>query len=246
MTSTGGNAIKTFGLKPGRLIGGRYVVDGPLGGGWEGEVYRIRERRTGAPRAAKLFFPQRNHDDRAVDFYARKLEQLRACPIVIKYHHSETVRVRGLRVTALISEFVEGVPLEDLIRSRPGRRLPEQEALQILHALALGLEQIHDHNEYHGDLHPGNVLVQRRGVHFGAKLVDLYDFGRPSAANRREDVINAVRLLYDMLGGQKWYARQRPELRWIIAGLKRSIIARRFPTARRLREHLDAFEWGSP
>ncbi len=245
MSGTGAS-ITSFGLPPGRVLGGRYVVDSLLGGGWEGEVYRIRERRTGAPRAAKLFFPQRNVDDKAVDFYARKLEKLRHCPIVIKYHHSETVRVRGAPVTALISEFVEGVPLEGLIASRPGRRMPVQEALQILHALALGLEQIHARGEYHGDLHSENVLVQRWGVHFGVKLVDLYDFGRPSAANRREDVINAVRLLYDMLGGQRWYARQRDEIRWIVAGLKRTVIGKRFPSARRLREHLDSFEWSAP
>ena len=115
----------TFALRQGRAIGRNYVVDSLLGAGWEGEVYRVLENRTGAARAAKLFFPQRNHRDRAVDFYARKLEQLRDCSLVIRYHHSELIRHRGQPTPVLISEYVEGILLEDLIAHRPGNRLPE-------------------------------------------------------------------------------------------------------------------------
>ncbi len=239
-----GSDLKTFALVPGRLIGGKYVVESRLGSGWEGEVYRVTERRTGATRAAKLFFPHRNRGDRAVDFYAKKLERLRDCPIVIKYHHSETIRFRGESITALIGEYVEGVLLRDLVGARPGKRLPEFEALHVLYALVSGLEQIHAKRDYHGDLHDGNVLVQRVGVRFEVKLVDLYDLGRPSAANIAEDVIDAVRLFYEMLGGKKWYARQGAEVKQIVCGLKRSTIAKRYPNARQLREHLDSFAWG--
>jgi serine/threonine protein kinase len=237
--------ITSFSLEAGRVIGGKYVVESLLGGGWEGEVYRVVERRTGALRAAKLFFPIRNAEDRAVAFYARKLEQLRDCPVVIKYHHSETMRYRGVPITVLISEYVEGRILEDLVNARRGKRLPEFEALGILYRLVVGLEQIHARRDYHGDLHSGNILVQRRGVHFDVKLVDLYDLGRPSAAKAREDIIDAVRIFYDMLGGQPRYREQRPEFKHIVCGLKRSMITKRFPTARQLREHLDSFEWAS-
>lgn len=237
--------IETFALPTGRRIGPNYVVESFLGAGWEGEVYRVREHRTGATRAAKLFFPDRNVRDRAVDFYARKLEQLRSCPLLIRYHHSETIHHRGAPTTVLISEYVEGVLLEDLIARRPGKRLPEFEALHILYAVARGLEQIHARHDYHGDLHASNLIVQRRGVHYDVKLVDLFNLGRPTAANIRQDVVHAIRLLYDMLGGQRWYHAHRDELKWIMAGLKRSLIERRFPTAQHLRAHLDTFEWSS-
>ncbi|MGP1272063.1 MAG: protein kinase domain-containing protein [Phycisphaerales bacterium] len=232
-----------FHLAQGREIGGKYIVEHLLGGGWEGEVYRVSEKRTGAARAIKLFYPERNPGDRAVTFYAKKLEKLRACPIVIKYHHSETIRHRGRVVTALVSEFVEGVILDDLVASRPGRRLPEYEALRIFYELVLGLEAVHAEREYHGDLHSGNVLVQRRGVHFDVKLVDLFDHGRPSRANAQFDVLLLVRLLYDMLGGRRRYAGHSPECKRIICGLRHSLILSRYPTMARLRSHLDRFEW---
>ncbi|MCA9278655.1 MAG: protein kinase [Phycisphaeraceae bacterium] len=235
--------LYTFDLAPGRVIGNKYVVESRLGGGWEGEVYRVNERRTGARRAAKLFFPQRNERDKAVDFYAKKLEQLRGCPIVIEYHHQETLRYKGAPVSVLISEYVEGTILSKFIAGRPGKRLPEFEALHVLYGLAAGLEQIHTRRDYHGDIHAGNVLIQRRGVHFDVKLVDLFNLGRPTAANIREDVVQSIKLFYDMLGGQRWYQAQRQEVKWLICGLKRSMIAKRFPTARHLREHLDTFQW---
>ncbi len=237
--------LTTFGFKPGRIIGGKYAVQTLLGAGWEGEVYRVLERRTGAMRAAKLFFPNRNDRDKAVDFYAKKLEHLRSCSMVIQYHHMEHIRHRGVPTTVLISEFVEGRMLDRLIESRRGKRLPECEALLILHALASGLEQIHARREYHGDLHASNVLVRRIGVSFDVKVVDLFNWGRPSAANIREDVINCIRLFYDMLGGQRWYAAQRREIKGIICGLKHGLIGKRFPTAMHLRRYLDEFEWDS-
>jgi tRNA A-37 threonylcarbamoyl transferase component Bud32 len=234
-----------FELQPGRLIGGKYEVESLLGAGWEGEVYKVVERRTRAARAAKLFFPKRNHADRAVLFYARKLEHLSDCPLVIKYHHSETLWWRGVRITALISEYFEGTLLEDAVATCRGKRFETYEALRLLHVLASGLERIHAKRDYHGDLHAGNIMVRRRGVHLDAKVVDLFNWGRPSAANTREDVANLVRVFYDVLGGQRTYARHPPEIRAICCGLKRTLIARRFPTARHLREHLDSFEWTS-
>jgi serine/threonine protein kinase len=230
-------------LTQGRLLAGKYFVDSLLGAGWEGEVYKVHERKTGATRAAKLFFPHRNADDRAVSVYAQKLERLRPCPIILKYHHSEDVNVRGAWVTALISEFVEGELLESFVRRQPGKRLRPFEALTLLHAIASGLECVHKMREYHGDMHIGNILVRRIGVGFDVRIVDMYDWGKPTAANIQEDVFNLIRILYDMVGGAKRYASQPPEIKQICCGLKRSLIRKRFRTTRDLREHLESFEW---
>jgi serine/threonine protein kinase len=237
--------IKSFDLKPGRVIGGKYEIVEKLGGGWEGEVYRVVERRTGIHRAAKLFFPQRNVRDKAVKFYAKKLERLRNCAMIIQYVHTETVRCRGVPVTCLISELVDGELLESFLRRQPGHRLAPFEAMHLTYALARGLEEIHRVREYHGDLHDGNVIVERRGIFFDLRLLDFYHWGRPTAAHIREDVANLIRILYDAIGGRKHYRNQPPEIKRICLGLRTDLIARSFPTARHLREHLESFEWDS-
>jgi len=235
-----------FNLKPGRVIAGKYEVTGFLGRGKEGEVYRVVERRTGLSRAAKLFYPERNIDDRALRFYARKLDNLRGCTLVIQYHHSETIRLAGEPVSVLMSELVEGEILADVLDRSRGRRLPMLESLMIVRAIAGGLAEIHDRGEYHGDMHEGNVLVRRRGVRFDAKLVDVQDFGKSTKFFRSEDVRHLIRVLYELVGGKARYSEQPPEIRQICLGLKGSLISKRFPTAQALCRHLDDFEWTTP
>ncbi len=239
------SSIESFGLRPGRVIGSKYVVDAKLGGGWEGEVYKVIETRTGINRAAKLFFPQRNIRDRAVRHYAKKLERLRQCPVVIHYHASETLRFRGTPITCLISDYVEGELLDQFIARQPGRRLHPFEALHLTLSLARGLEEIHAVREYHGDLHADNVLVRRRGVFYDVKIVDFYHWGAPTAAHLRDDVVDLVRILYDAVGGRARYHAQPPEIKAVCRGLRRDLIAQAFPTARHLRTYLEQFAWSS-
>ncbi len=233
------NNIDHFDFPPGRTIGGKYIIETKLGGGWEGEVYRVSERRTGVKRAAKVFYPKRNVRDRAMMFYAKKLERLRKCSIVIQYHHSETVRHRGSPISCLISEYVDGELLEEFVARQPGGRLHPFEAMHLLYALAHGLEEIHGTREYHGDIHAGNILVKRRGVFFDVKLVDFYHWGAPTRAHIRDDVADLVRILYDAVGGRRRYAGQPSEIKAICCGLRRDLLGRKFPTARHLREFME-------
>jgi tRNA A-37 threonylcarbamoyl transferase component Bud32 len=235
--------ITSFNLEPGRVIANTYVVQERLGGGWEGEVYKVLEPRTGAHRAAKLFFPHRNTRDRAVTFYARKLERLRQCPIVIQYLHSEKIEFEDRTITCLISEYVEGRLLSEFVRSRPGKRLTPFQALHLLYPLIVGIEQIHRRKDYHGDLHAQNVLVIRDGIFFTVKIVDFYHWGRATAAHYRDDLADLVRLLYDAVGGRAHYKSQPPEIKAICCGLRRDLIFAKFKSISALREHLETFAW---
>lgn len=237
--------IDRFDFPTGRRLAAKYCVDAYLGSGWEGEVYRVTELRTGIPRAAKVFYPQRNVRDKAVRVYARKLERLRDCPLVVQYHHTESLRHKREQVTCLISDLVEGELLEHFVKRQPGKRLQSFEALHLLHALAGGIEQIHALKEYHGDIHDHNVLVKRRGIGFDVKVLDLYHWGASDRHKTREDVIQLVRLLYDAVGGRARYAKQPLQIKTICCGLRRGLIIDRFPTVSHLRRHLETFNWDS-
>jgi serine/threonine protein kinase len=235
--------IGSFDLRPGQVLAGKYFVEEYLGGGLEGEVYRVTEARTRVRRAAKLFYPQENLRDHAARLHARKLDRLRDCSIVIQYHHAETVQIRGRRVTCLISEYVDGVLLADLVAAHPGRRLQAFEALHLIYPIVCGLEQIHGRKEYHGDLHEYNVLVRQRGVFFDVKCVDFYPLGRYSSRRRQDDIVDVVRLLYWVVGGKRWYGRQPPAIKAICRGLRRELILERFARATQLRAYLESFPW---
>ncbi len=235
--------INAFGLAPGALLGDKYRVEALLGTGWEGEVYLIRELATGIERTAKIFFPQRNVRNKAQRFYARKLHKLRQCPIVIQYHTRDTLEYQGITVSFLVSEFVEGELLTDFIKRQRGRRLTPFQGVHLLYALASGIECIHAMGEYHGDLHMDNIIVQRHGLGFELKLLDMFHWGGSTAQNIRNDVFDLVRIFYDVLGGRRYYARQPDEVKAICCGLRHSLISRKFRSAGQLRVYLENMQW---
>ncbi|MBW2527029.1 MAG: protein kinase [Deltaproteobacteria bacterium] len=241
--ATANTGIDAFDLAIGRVLAKKYVVQRKLGAGWEGEVYEVVEQRTGIRRAAKLYYPQRNLRDRAVRYYANKLELLRKCSMVTQYAHSETVRLRGQDVTCMLSELVEGEILSEFVRRQPGKRLRPFEALHLCYALTCGVEEIHDAGEYHGDLHEDNVLVTRRGVFFDASFVDFFPRGRPTAARFRDDVVDLAQLLFDAVGGAAHYRAQPRQIKAICRGMRRQRILGAYPTVHHLRAHLESFSW---
>lgn len=235
--------INRFGLEEGHLIAKTYRVEQLLGTGWEGEVYRVRERHTGIRRAVKLFFPNRNKNNVTLRRYAKKLEKLRRCDLVIQYHHTETIIFADQRVSCLVSELVEGPLLGDYVKSLPGRRMEPFEALTLVHALAKGMEEIHLAREYHGDLHDQNVFVEREGIFFRPKLFDFYHRGPTNRAAQQDDVTDVVRILYDATGGATAYRSQPDYIKAICRGLRNDLVRKRFPTASHLRRHLESFSW---
>ena len=235
--------ISSFKLSGGTLLAGKYEVVSRLGSGWEGEVYLVRECGTRIERTVKIFFPRRNLGNRSLRFYARKLHKLRHCPIVIQYHTRDTFVFNGLPVSFLVSEFVEGELLSDFLKRQSGRRLNPFQGVHLLHALAVGIELIHNVGEYHGDLHTDNVIVLRHGLGFELKLLDMFSWGSPNAENIQHDVFDLIRIFYDALGGQRWYRRQPQEVKDICKGLKRSLIAREFRSAGQLCQYLEMMEW---
>jgi serine/threonine protein kinase len=232
-----------FGLKRGRRLAGKYVVGDLLGQGWEGEVYLVTETATGIERAAKFFYPKRNPNNRSINFYARKLNKLRRCSIIIQYHTQETFRHRGIHLPFLVSEYVDGEILSEFVKRQRGRRLSPFEALHLLHALVRGVEEIHEVGEYHGDLHSDNIIVRRRGLGFEVKVVDMYHWGRSTPEHLRDDLCALIQILHETLGGARHYAKLAPEVKAICCGLKRSLIVRKFKSVTRLRTHLETLQW---
>ena len=235
--------ISSFDLAAGRILARKYEVLGLLGAGWEGEVYHIRELATGIERTAKLYFPHRNLKDKSAQLYAKKMHDLRHCPIVIQYSTQEVLLVKGLPVTVLISEYIEGELLSQFIARQKGKRLSAFMALHLLHTLARGMACVHDLGDYHGDLHSDNIIMQRYGLSFDLKLVDLFSASGSIRENIQSDTVDLIHIFHEALGGAKHYASHPKEIKDICCGLKRSLILKKFKTAGQLTHHLETMQW---
>lgn len=137
------------------LVGNWRLLE-KLGEGAQGTVYRAlpeADLAGGRPVAVKLFRPGcEEHGRRAARICARLLH-----PSLVPVLDYGTHQGRFF----LVSELVEGESLPALELPEAGRAL-----LQVMEAVAY----LHDQGLVHGDLRPGNILLDARR---GARLIDL-------------------------------------------------------------------------
>lgn len=231
-------------LSPGKKLGRHYRIVSTLGNGWEGEVYKVEETATGIIRAAKLFYKHRYEHKKLPHIdYAKKLNQLRSCPIVIQYHHQDQLRIKGCNIDFLVSDFIDGDVLSEYIDKQPQKRLLPFEALNLFYELIKGVEKIHLLNEYHGDIHSDNIMVKRKGLHFEVHLIDFMHLGKSSKNKIQIDIYDLISVLYEMIGGKKYYRKAPSQIKEIILGRKHNLINKQFQNAEQLRLFLEKLEW---
>ena len=156
-------------LLSGRRLG-VFEVQGLLGVGGMGEVYRARDTRLGREVAIKIL-PRAFKDD--PDRLARFEREAR---VLASLNHPHIGAIYGLEdaddVTALVMELVEGDDLSQLIERGA---IPVAEALPIARQIAAALEAAHEQGIIHRDLKPANIKVRADGT------VKVLDFGLAKA-----------------------------------------------------------------
>lgn len=232
-----------FMLDKGRKISNRYIIAQFLGGGAEGEVYKVVENYTNKVRAIKLYYPESNLQFKVSSRYARKLDKLRDSPILMDYLTHEIVTINGEKIACIVSEFIEGELLCHFVNRQRGKRLGIFPAIHLLYSIVLGVESIHLKGEYHGDLHTENIIIRRFGLKFDLKIIDLHHWGDSKKDNRDEDIIKIIKIFHEILGGKAQYQKLPSSIKYIICGLKRGIILNRFKTISALRLHLERMDW---
>ncbi len=152
-------------LSPGTRFG-PYEIQGALGAGGMGEVYRARDTTLERDVAVKILPPAFAADADRVARFQREARTLASL------NHPNIAIVHGLErasgVHALVMELVDG---EDLAVRIARGAIPLDDALPIARQIAEALEAAHEHGIVHRDLKPANIKVRRDGA------VKVLDFG---------------------------------------------------------------------
>jgi hypothetical protein len=154
--------------RPGGLVGrtlGPYRIQGLIGAGGMGEVYRACDPRLGRDVAVKVIAPALALE---ADAFARFEREARA---VASLSHPNILAIHDFGtqdgITYAVSELLEG----ETLRQRISRdRLPWRKAVQIAIQIAEGLSAAHEHGIVHRDLKPDNVFLTSSGT---AKILDF-------------------------------------------------------------------------
>ncbi len=144
---------------------GQFSVEGEIGRGGMGVVFRGRDSRLGRAVAIKALTADVAADPERLARFEREAR------LLASLHHPNVATVFGLEdhngSRYLVMEFVDGRTLSDMLGEGP---LPVDEALAICAQVAAGVEAAHEAGVIHRDLKPGNVIVSPDGK---AKVLDF-------------------------------------------------------------------------
>ncbi|WP_122260664.1 Stk1 family PASTA domain-containing Ser/Thr kinase [Ornithinimicrobium cerasi] len=155
----------------GRVVDGRYQVDGELARGGMATVYRARDLRLDRPVALKVMRGDLARDD---TFVRRFVHEARAAAR-LQHPHIVSVYDQGddAGTVYLAMELVEGRTLRDVIRDEAP--LSTRAALRLLTPVVEALAAAHAVGMVHRDVKPENVLIGRGDG--SRSTIKVADFG---------------------------------------------------------------------
>ena len=228
---------------------GPYRIEGKLGAGGMGEVYRAVDTRLGRAVAIKTTREQ---------FSTRFEREARA---ISSLNHPNICTLFDVGPTYLVMELVEGETIATRLKRGP---LPVETALLYASQILAALAEAHEKGIIHRDLKPGNIMIAKSGIKvldFGlAKsgqdetiTADHMVIGTPAymapeqregKADARSDIYAFGCVLYEMLTGARVGFPQRPvasqKLERIVNRCLEEDPARRWQTVAELERELAA------
>jgi eukaryotic-like serine/threonine-protein kinase len=207
-------------LEPGHVLGQRYEILSLLGEGGMGAVYKSRDIELNRIIALKTIRREYAGSTAIIDRFKQELI------LSTTVTHRNVVRIYDLGeaegMKFITMEYVDGVDLRTLIHGR--KKLPAEEAVDIIQQACKALEAAHSVGVIHRDLKPQNIMRDPNGrvlvMDFGlartlegdgmtqtGALVGTMEYMSPEQAlgkplDQRSDVFSLGLIFYELLTGQ--------------------------------------------
>ncbi|HQH26825.1 MAG TPA: protein kinase, partial [Oligoflexia bacterium] len=162
--------IKVF--EPGSIIAGRYRVLDVIGSGAVGIVVRVSDSELDREIVAlKVLHPHLALESSTLKRFQQEIIISRQLshPNIVRVFDFDSNGTQGLYFISM--EFIQGPNLREFLSVHKAGRLAFDDAVRIVHQLALALSFAHEKGVIHRDIKPENTLLSAKGE------VKLSDFG---------------------------------------------------------------------
>jgi serine/threonine-protein kinase len=166
-----------------RTVGGRYAIDGHLGEGGMGKVYRARHLQLGKAFALKIISPTFALDGEARARFNQEAK------LASEISHPNLVSVVDFGEDAqlgayMVMELVEGEPLIN----QQAAPMSVSRACDVLAQIADALDHLHRRGIVHGDVKAENIMLTAETTAAGRRrMARLLDFGLARRSGGTED-----------------------------------------------------------
>jgi hypothetical protein len=190
-------------FRKGQVLNNTYEIEGVLGRGGTGEVYRARNQITGRVVAVKALNRALSANESYLELMKRE-EEMRAISSDAVVRYTDCSRTDEGHVY-LVMDYVDGTPLSELLE-RGGA--DARDLLVVAHRVAEGLVATHARNIVHRDLSPDNIIL-RGGEPSQAVIID-FGIAKDASAGARTIVGNDFAGKYEYAAPEQMHGRAEP------------------------------------
>ncbi|PZM79107.1 MAG: hypothetical protein DKT66_21730 [Candidatus Melainabacteria bacterium] len=155
----------------GTTLDDRYLIEGVIGRGGMGVVYRARQQNMDKDMAIKMLYSHKVSEPEAIKRFHREAKTVTA----VRHHHIINLYDFGMYQNQpyLVMDYLEGKSLKDILKEEGA--LSFERAGRVFTQVLEALASAHESNLVHRDLKPENIMLSRHNNQ--DDWVTLIDFG---------------------------------------------------------------------
>jgi len=144
--------------KVAKQVEGRYKVDGLIGRGGMGAVFKAVDMTLDRPVAIKVLPPEMSHDEKFVGRFEREART------AAKLDHPSIIPIYAVESSGglhyFVMKFITGRSLDQVLDAGP---VPIELAQRVVWQCATALGHAHQRGVIHRDIKPGNIMIDDEG-----------------------------------------------------------------------------------
>jgi len=155
----------------GTMLDDRYLIEGVIGRGGMGVVYRARQQNMDKDMAIKMLYSHKVSEPEAIKRFHREAKTVTA----VRHHHIINLYDFGMYQNQpyLVMDYLEGKSLKDILKDEGA--LSFERAGKVFEQVLDALASAHESGVVHRDLKPENIMLSKQNNQ--EDWVTLVDFG---------------------------------------------------------------------